>query len=271
MDMNQFLKITLGIALSVILTQQQVQAQYEARVWNNFGISAPLTKKLSARVSYLKSFSFTDHAFETSFNWYAFRLNYDYNRDWDFSIGSAWMNLPTANRTTFRVMAEGTHRIKLDRRFVLRNSLQLESHNEQENRFDYRFIYSARIGLRKRLDFLNVAPSLTYGLFFNVGGDPLRYFNEQGEQIARKSSNGFHRGRLMANFNFKISDPIRLSVFYTNQHEFNLGVSKTNEINVLNPNTGRIQRRFNNQHIIGFSLSFQLKGIVRDQVLPINF
>ncbi len=219
----------------------------------------------------MKSLGMDDSQVETAFNWYSLRLNYKYNKDWNFGMGTAWMHVPSLDRTTFRFILEGTHRIVLDRRYVLRNSLQFEAHNDQEYRFDQRVILSSRIGLRKRLDFLKVAPSLSYFLFYNIGGAPIRYFNEQGEEIARKPSNGLHRGRIMANFNFKISDPLRLSIYYMNQHEFNLVLSETNKINVLNPNTGRIQRPFNNQHIIGISLSYQLKGLNTDGVLPFNF
>lgn len=245
--------------------------QYETRVWNSYSIGLPIARDLGLRGSYMKSLNLSDSPVSTAFNWYSLRLNYKYSKDWSFEIGSAWMNLPSENRTTLRMMAEGTHRMTLDKRFVLRNSIQLESHNRQETRFDYRVIYSARLGLRKRLDLLNVAPSLTYALFYNIGGAPIRYFNEQNEEIARKASNGLHRGRIMANFNFKISDPIRLSVYYMNQHEFNLVLSGTNKINVLNPTTGRIQRPFNHQHILGISLTYQIKGNGGEGFLPINF
>jgi len=245
--------------------------QYETRLWNSYSIGLPVAKDLGLRGAYMKSLDLSDTPVSTSFNWYTLRLNYKYSKDWSFEVGSAWMNLPQENKTTWRIMAEGTHRMNLDRRLVLRNSIQLESHNRQENRFDYRVIYSSRLGFRKRLDFLKVAPSLTYALFYNIGGAPIRYFNEQNEEIARKASNGLHRGRIMANFNFKISDPIRLSIYYMNQHEFNLVLSQTNKINVLNPNTGRIQRPFTNQHIIGVSLSYQLKGNGGEGFLPINF
>ena len=262
------------LALLLLLTAPTPSfGQYETRVWNSYSIGLPLAKDLGLRGSYMKSLDLSDSPVSTSFNWYSLRLNYKYSKDWSFEVGSAWMSLPSDNRTTFRVMAEGTHRMNLDKRFVLRNSIQLESHNRQENRFDYRVIYLARLGLRKRLDLdlFKVAPSLTYALFYNIGGAPIRYFNEQNEEIARKASIGLHRGRIMANFNFKISDPIRLSAYYMNQHEFNLVLSPTNKINVPNPSNGRIQRPFNNQHIIGVSLTYQLKGNGGDGFLPINF
>ena len=259
------------LLLLLIGSPQSAQGQYKTRLWSSFNVGAPLTEKLDIRASYIKSLNIDEPGLETSFNWYAAALTYQVSKDWRLQMGTAWMNLPSSGRTTHRWTMEGSHRIKLDRRFTLRNSLQLEAHNDQESRFDYRVILGSRIGLRKRLDFLGVAPSLNYALFFNIGGAPIRYFSESGEEIARKPSNGLHRGRLMANFNFNISKPIRLSLYYINQHEFNLVLSETNKINVLNPNTGRIQRPFNNQHIIGLALSYQIKPLNGEGFLPINF
>ena len=261
----------LLLTLACLFSAQQAKAQYETRIWNSYSIGAPLTDKLDIRGSFMKSLNPSGTQIETSFNWYAVKLGYQVNKDWTVDFGTAWMQLPSDSRTTNRIFVEATHRLKLDKRFVLRNSVQVESHNNQEQRFDYRVILSSRLGLRKRLDFLNVAPSLTYNVFYNIGGAPVRYFNQQGEEIARDAANGLHRGRITANFNFKLSDPLRLSVYYTNQHEFNLVLSETNRMNVPNPTTGRIQRPFNNQHIIGLSLSYQLNGLNGDGFLPINF
>lgn len=264
-------KLLLLFAFVYLGSKQESFGQYETRLWNSFSMAAPLTENLSIRGSYLKSLNLSSPEIETSFNWYALKLGYKINKKWSAEFGTAWMNLPNSGRTTNRIFAEGTHRVKLDKTFNLRNSLQFERHNDQEQRFDYRIILSSRIGLRKRLDFLKVAPSLNYNLFYNIGGSPIRYYNEQGEEFARNAANGFHRGRITANFNFKLSDPLRLSVFYMNQHEFNLVLSETNKINVTNPNNGRIQRPFNNQHIVGISLSYQLNGLNGEGFLPINF
>ncbi|WP_111669664.1 DUF2490 domain-containing protein [Algoriphagus litoralis] len=269
--MKSNIKFSLLFSVFTLLIAQESFAQYKTRLWNSLSVGAPLTENLSIKASYMKSLDLSSPQLETSFNWYSLKLGYQIDKDWSVDFGTAWMNLPGSGRTTNRIFAEGNHRIKLNKKFSLRNSLQVERHNDQEERFDYRFILSSRIGLRKRLDFLKVAPSLSYSLFYNIGGAPVRYFNEQGEEIARDAANGFHRGRILANFNFKVSDPIRLSVYYMNQHEFNLVLSETNKINVTNPNTGRVQRPFNNQHIIGISLSYQFKGLDGDGFLPINF
>ncbi len=269
--MKNFQLLSFPLVLIFWFLPRISQAQFETRIWNSYSIGAPLTENLDIKGSFLKSIDPSGQEIETAFNWYSLKLGYQINKDWALDFGTAWMHLPSANRTTNRIFVEGTHRLKLDKKFVLRNSLQFEAHNNQEPRFDYRFVLSSRIGLRKRLEFLKVAPSLTYSLFYNIGGAPVRYFNEQGEEFAREAANGFHRGRITANFNFKLSDPLRLSLYYMNQHEFNLVLSETNKINVLNPNTGRIQRPFNNQHIIGIALSYQFKGLNGEGFLPINF
>ncbi|AMQ57291.1 DUF2490 domain-containing protein [Algoriphagus sanaruensis] len=262
---KSFISFSIGIAL---FFSPPALAQSQVRVWNSFAINAPLSKNLSAKVGYMKSLRWEENIPQTNFNWYILKVNYELSKSWDMSIGSAWMNIPSADRTTFRLMAEGTHSQKISRKLNLKNSLQAERHNKQESRFDYRLIYSSRLGFRKRLDFLGVAPSLTYSLFFNFGGTPLKYFNANQEQIALKPANGLHRGRATANFNFKISNPLRLSIFYTNQHEFNLVFSETNKINVTNPISGKIQTPFSNQHIVGFLLSYQLQSLMDEPILP---
>jgi hypothetical protein len=265
---SSYLKISL-LAIAIFLANP-LQAQEKTRVWNTFSLGMPLTDKLDARVAYLHSTDITDEI-KNNFNWYQVRLAYRINSTWSTRVGTAWLSIPSSNRTTNRLFVNAIYRKKLNRRLVLRSGVQFETHSQEERRFDHRVILSNRLGLRKRLDFLGVAPSLTYSLFYNIGGGNIRYFNDEGEEIARKPANGFHRGRILANFNFKISDPIRLSLYYMHQHEFNLGFSATNKINVLNPNTGRIQRPFNNYHVIGMSVSYQLKGKHNENFLPINF
>lgn len=265
---TSYLKTSLIVI--AIFFANQLHAQERTKVWNTFSLGMPLTDNLDARVAYLHSTDITDEG-RNNFNWYQIRLAYRINSTWSTRVGTAWLSIPSSNRTTNRIFVNAIYRKKLNRRLVLRSGIQFETHSEEEYRFDHRVILSSRLGLRKRLKFLRVAPSLSYGLFYNIGGANIRYFNNEGEEIARKPANGFHRGRILANFNFKISDPIRLSLYYMNQHEFNLGFSPTNQINVLNPNTGRIQRPFNNFHVIGLSVSYQLKGKHNENFLPINF
>ncbi|MDF2159279.1 DUF2490 domain-containing protein [Algoriphagus sp. CAU 1675] len=254
----------------LILSPIRSFAQDEWRVWNTLSLGLPLTKNLDGRIAYLRSTDLTNGSFENNFNWYQFRLSYRFNRTWSTRAGTIWMSTPSGNVTN-RVFANVFHSSRLNRRLTLKNGIQLETHNREESRYDQRIILMSRLGFRKRLKFLKVAPSFSYSLFYNIGGDPITYYSSSGEVITQKPSNGFHRGRALVNFNFILSDPIRLSVYYMNQQEFNLAVSETNKINVLNMDSNRIQRPFNNYHVVGLSLSYQLKGKNKDSLLPINF
>ncbi|RPA67212.1 DUF2490 domain-containing protein [Cyclobacteriaceae bacterium YHN15] len=236
-----------------------LNAQQDVRYWGSFYLNAPLTKKIDMRLNYLRSVETNESEILTNFNWYQIRVNYDINKNWDFQAGTAWMHVPSNLTTTNRFFGRVFKSSKINKRFILRNGIQIEHHSKEEKRFDQRVILISRLGLRKRLEFLKLAPSVSYLLFYNIGGTPLRYFNESGEQIAYQAANGFHRGRFILNLNSKISKQLRGTVFYMNQHEFNLG-SYTRSINVLNPNTGRIQRSFNNYHVFGFSVSYTLPG-----------
>lgn len=267
-------KASFLVLVTLILTgiiPASSYGQNDWRAWNSFSVGLPLTKNLDGRIAYLRSTDITNGIFENNFNWYQFRLNYEINRNWDVRMGTTWMNQPASGATTNRIFIDAFHRIKLNKRFVLKNGVQFETHNNVENRYDQRIILMSRLGLRRRLRILNVAPSVSYNLYYNIGGSPLTYYNESAIVIAQNSPNGFHRGRILINFNFKLSDPIRLSIYYMNQHEFNLLSSETNKINVFNPVKGNIQRPFNNYNVVGIALSYQLKGKNKDSLLPFNF
>jgi len=255
------IKFQIVFSTMLFLTSFQglLKAQQEIRYWGSFNLDAPLTKKIDIKLNYLRSIEEIESGIKTNFNWYQIRFNYEINKKWDVQAGTAWMQVPAYNTTTNRIYARVFKSSKINKHLVLRNGIQIENHSKEEYRFDQRIILISRLGLRKRLEFLKLAPSASYLLFYNIGGNPIRYFNESGEQIAYQAANGFHRGRLILNLNTKIGKQIRASIFYMNQHEFNLG-KETRNINVLNPNTGRIQRPFNNYHTLGFSLTYILPG-----------
>lgn len=258
----KYFKINLVIPFFLLLISLPgfLHAQQEVRYWGSFYLNVPLTKKFDMRMNYLRSIESKESETRTNFNWYQIRFNYEINKNWDVQAGTSWMHLPSSLITTNRVFGRVFKRTKINNRFILRNGIQIEHHSEEEKRFDRRVILISRLGLRKRIELLKLAPSVSYLLFYNIGGTPLKYFNASEEQIAFQEANGFHRGRLVLNLNAKVTKQLRANVFYMNQHEFNLG-KETRNINVLNPNTGRIQRPFNNYHVFGISLSYTLPGV----------
>jgi hypothetical protein len=136
--------------------------------------------------------------------------------------------------------------------------VQGEIHSANETRFRNRIIYITRLSNKKRLDFLHLNLSASYWLFYNIGGSPIRYFDKAGAVVTRKSPDGFHRGRLILAANSKLSKHLSLSVYYMRQQEFNFLSNEYRKVNVVNPNTGRIARAFDDYNVAGITLSYNI-------------
>ena len=139
------------------------------------------------------------------------------------------------------------------------NAVQAEIHSKSETRYHYRFIYTTRISPKKRLDFLNLSPSVSYSLFYNIGGSPIQYYdNQTKEKTVRQTPDGFHRGRLQFNLNSKVTKHFSVAVYYMMQREFNLFVSDYHRMNITKPTTGRIVRAFDNFNVLGLTLQYDI-------------
>jgi hypothetical protein len=157
-----------------------------------------------------------------------------------------------------RFVLRGTYKIPLADVLNWSNSIQGEIHSSNEIRYRYRLIYITRLATKKRLDFLRLSPSASYSLFYNIGGDPIQYYDNNEVAIVNQTPDGFHRGRLSLNLNSKITRNMTLSVYYMMQREFNLFTDDYHNINIVNPVTGKTVRRFQDYNVIGTTLSFDL-------------
>jgi hypothetical protein len=157
---NAFSISQIGICVLLIFgTLAEGKAQQKTMVWNAFNMGLTLTDRLDGRIAYLRSTKLSETGLRNNFNWYQMRLGYQVNKNWSVRTGLVWMHLPKSGRTTRRLQASAFHRIKLDKRFVLKNGVRVEAHRH-ETRFDQRVILMSRLGLRKRMKFLGIAPSV---------------------------------------------------------------------------------------------------------------
>jgi hypothetical protein len=218
--------------------------------WDGVGVRAGITKKLDVGVNHLRSYNMS-RSFRNNFNQWGINAGYDFSKRASLSGGFVLTSLPARARSYNRLFAKGTYKTRVAHNLTWSNSLQLEAHSGQRQ-YDYRVIYMTRLGPRKRLAFLNLSPSASYWLYYNIGGAPVAYYDEPGASPDMKSASGLHRGRFIANLNSKIDRNLSLSLYYINQHEFNL---TGNDINVKNPNTGKIARPFRNYNVIGLRLA----------------
>jgi len=232
-------------------------SQSKWRSWNSATVNVGITKKLDFRLNHLRSYDLNNH-FSNTFNQTSASLSYDLSRKISFLGGAMITQSPLSSKSSNRYYLRLSHKTTVMHWASLSNSIQGEINSIDETRFRNRLIYIVRVSNKKRFDFLDLTLSATYWLYYNIGGNKIRYYNNTGNIIARNSPDGFHRGRLYLNANSKISRSFSISLYYMNQQEFNLFTPELRKVNVANPVSGKITRQFDNFNTIGLSLIYDI-------------
>lgn len=238
----------------------QAAAQTEWQSWNSIQASVPLTEKLDFRTAHLRTYSISNK-FQEVFHQTSFLVSYDAGKRWDIQSGVQFLSPLGNGKGRTRIFARLQHTTRVANALNWRNALRLETNSSSETRFRQRIILSTRISPRKRLDFLNLSPSLQYALFYNIGGNPIRYYDNNKQLIARQTPDGFHRGRFTLNLNSKVNEYLQVNLYYMQQREFNTFSPPLRHMNVFDPVRNRIQRPFNNFNAIGISAAIDLEPL----------
>jgi hypothetical protein len=257
---GSFLKL-FSLLIPVIFFKN-ADAQTEWQNWNGITVSGPLTDKLSAKIGHTRAYSLSNK-YENTFNQNQFQFSYELNNKWDIQSGVQLITPDSSKDTRTRVYLRAAHITRISRKVNWTNSLRIETNSKNENRFRQRIKISSRLGLRKRLNVLNLAPSITYSLFYNIGGGPLRYYDENAQLVARQSPDGFHRSRLTINLNSKLTKYLSVSLYYMRQQEFNFLSAETRKINITDPVRNRVLRPFNNYNTLGITAQLNLEPFIK--------
>lgn len=249
-------KILIILFFSGFFLQELYAQQNDMQVWTGAGLEIQMSEKFDLDIKGMTSFIPADN-FDLNFAQATMALSYDIAPNWKIDIGDQVNIIPASSRMVRnRIYTRGTYEFKFSEQFKSTHALQVEFHSANEIRYSERFILINSITTRHRLTALKLRPSISYWLYYNVGGDPIQYYDVNGDKMVSQSANGFHRGRLYLSLNSKISDHFRLGAYFMNQREFNFLTPEYRDINVLNPNSGNIARDFNNYNVAGLSLTF---------------
>lgn len=252
--MKKFLSpiIVMLLAGATSLSAQDWQS------WNSVGFDFSLGKKWTLETKELISLQPSD-GWSVNFAQSSLGLHYRINRDFSVEAGDQLNVIPSSVRNVRnRVYARGTYTWRFSELLRSTHALQFELHDNNEIRYDARIIFINGISTRNRYTPLNIRPSASYWLYYNIGGDPVQYYNTDGTHAVSQSAIGFHRGRLYVTLNAALTDHIGVSAYFMHQQEFNLFTDDFHEINVVNPNTGNIARDFSNYNVFGLSLNFDI-------------
>ncbi len=229
-------------------------SQTDLKNWNSIQLDLSLSKKTSLRLSHLRGYNITNN-YDNEFNQTSARIDYDVTKQFSLAAGVTINGSLLSDEGASRIMARTTYKFPVADYLSWSNSLQGEVHSSKETRYRYRMIYITRLGTKNRFKFLRLSPSVSYWLFYNIGGDKIQYFDKSGDPIAFETPDGFHRGRLFVNLNSKINKYLSVSLYYMMQREFNLFSSEFHKINIINPNDELIIRPFNDYNVLGTTVS----------------
>lgn len=219
--------------------------------WNSASVNLAFSKKIELSVSHLRSYSIFD-SYSNGFNQTSVSLDYDFTKRFSAKAGYSLTKFPADNVSAPKYSLRSTYKFPVGKAINWANSIQGELHSATTKNYNYRIIYITRFSPKHRMEFLKLSPSVSYWLFYNIGGKSIQYFDESGSPLAKDTPDGLHRGRFLLNLNSKINNNLSLSLYYLNQHEFNL---IGNDLNVTNPRNGKIVRPFSNYQVAGISLS----------------
>jgi Protein of unknown function (DUF2490) len=235
-----------------------INGQVGWKNWNTAQFQLSLSKKLDIKVSHMRAFDISN-GFKTDFNQSAIQAGYELSRKWEVAAGFVKGGSSTLTDGSSRVTARLGYKVRLANVVNWSNSIQGEIHSATETRYRNRIIWTSRLAPRKRLDFLNLLPSVSYALFYNIGGSPIQYYDAKtGLPVVKQTPDGFHRGRLMLNLNSKINSHLTLSMYYMAQREFNLFTAEYRKINIVKPVTGRVTRAFDDYNVAGLTLTYDI-------------
>jgi Protein of unknown function (DUF2490) len=256
-----FLKQVYLLA-ALIMAFTSLQAQSDWLSWNTITVSSDLAKKWKASIGHSRVYKINNQ-FNNSFNQSQYNITYQLSKKWSLQTGAQLTNSPDAPEFKKRIFLRVALNNKLFKVLSLTNSIRAEYNTLEETRFRERVILATRLALRKRLHFLNIQPSVSYSLYYNIGGNRIKYFDKSATLLAQHSPDGFHRGRLTFTLQSKINKLIFLSMYYMKQEEFNLLSSWNRKMNVPDPTRNRTLRPFNNFNAAGLTLEINLSPLFK--------
>ncbi|MBI5858850.1 MAG: DUF2490 domain-containing protein [Sphingobacteriales bacterium] len=251
------------ILASVLFTTLVLQpfvspAQREWKNWNTAQLNFSLSKKTDLRISHLRAFNISN-GFSNDFNQSSIHLSYDITKKWDINAGYTFGGSISLSDGGSRVSVKTGYKVKIADALNWTNSIQGEIHSKNETRYHHRVIFGTRVSPKKRLNFLKLSPSAAYSLYYNIGGNPLQYYDSKtGAPTVKQTPDGFHRGRFTFTLNSKLSGVFSLSVFYMTQREFNLFTPENRRMNIIKPTNGKIIRPFDDFNVAGLTLTCDL-------------
>ncbi len=229
--------------------------------WNNIGLSIKVLPKVN--LSYSQLYGFNSQPYKLSFLQNNFGANFYVKRHISVGLGHSNTFIFKRDYTDikYRFYVSTALRNKLGK-LNISNAFMGEYHSPNETKYRWRIIYTIRAKPKtiKINKFFKVSPFISYRLYYNIGGNPVRqYVNNGKDYIGKHVPYGLHRMRLAIGTSLKTKIGLSFSLQLMRQQEFNTDFAKGHSMNVYNPDRNRIERSFSNYFMLGAGIRYYVK------------
>ena len=233
----------------------------QLKSWDNIGLSVSPSKKLNISVGQTYGFNFSPA--RLSFIQSGLSINYRIEKK--IKVSGYYRH-----SLGFRSNGEKSHKFRIGGLVSLRkkreknsisNSLLLEYHGKNETKYRARLIYVFRIQTKSEhfIKSIKLKPFFSTALFYNIGGNPIKIYDDRGNYLGKFVPFGFHRIRLTTGVSYSPIKFVKVSFQLMRQQEFNTDFAKTNRMNNYDWDKDKIRRPFSNYWMMGIGLKFYIK------------
>lgn len=252
----------IKLIVAMLVFSSSIAAQTENQLWSSITVTSKVARKTRVDVSFMNASSMSNK-FTEVFNQGSLSVDYQLTKAWNVETGLNILSPINTLGNRMRYYVRAAYNTKVGDHLRWTNAVRVEHNSEAETRFRQRVILSTRLAAQDRLTSLRLTPFVSYSLFYNIGGAPIRYYSGDGLEIAKQSPDGFHRGRLTLGANSKINDYTRISLSYMIQNEFNFLTPETRKMNVTDPLRNRVLRPFNDFNAVLLNLTFDISKVIK--------
>ncbi len=256
--MKKIILIILLYFISISIFAQSIPSQGKLMNWIGVGISKKIGNKIS--IEYYHTYSFEiNNKLQPNFIQSSVKLQYKIS-DLSVYLGTkpTFILTNSSQSVVHRLISGIKYKFRFSKKIRSKVSLNFEHYFTQKSKFKQRYFFRFDIYYRNPKWPLKLRPFLNQKIYYYSGGRPLQYYDDLGDKTENVPPNGYHAYRWRGGLKIYPTKKMSISIYMEQQREFNLNILGNNDINSLNPNSGKIRRGFHNYSTIGISTYLNL-------------
>lgn len=248
----------LIILIGFTFTSQAQDLAPGFKLWGSVGLDWEITNKVSLKYAQIQGFN----ANPAKIQFVQPELEVIFKKSKLLTIGLGYKATFLKNSVAFnlnsRVYNELVFRHNLFK-MPLKHTVTSEFFFPSLPKHRFRFIYSLNYYFKNNFLPLKITPYLKGEIYYYLGGSAISYYDQNSNLIVKQAPNDFHRFRFGGGITSKPLPFMRATLYYLYQQEFNTTLTKNRGLNVLSKDQTYYKQPFNNYHVIGLELEFDIK------------